>query len=127
MFQVKVIPQTVMAVIQTVNSRWPLRMGQRCRTSEVLPEPNTIIGHAWILRAQIIMDWLHADLDSMAAGLEGDLENEDRITKINTRLQGLFGAQFEKLFGKLHGNVIYLWFSAIQSTFWMSGRIPMML
>ena len=73
------------------------------------------------------MDWLHADLDSMAAGLEGDLENEDRITKINTRLQGLFGAQFEKLFGKLHGNVIYLWFSAIQSTFWMSGRIPMML
>ena len=30
---------------------------------------------------------------------EGDVENEDRIAKINTSLQGLFGAQFETLFG----------------------------
>jgi hypothetical protein len=66
-----------------------------------------IIGHAWILHAQIIMDQLHADSHSMAAGPEGDVENEEIITKINTRLQGLFGAQFEKLFGKLHGNVTY--------------------
>ncbi len=53
------------------------------------------------------MDQLYADSDSMAAGLEGDVENEDRVTKANTRLQGLFGAQFEILFGKLHGNVTY--------------------
>jgi hypothetical protein len=53
------------------------------------------------------MDQLHADSDSMAAGPEGDAENEGRITDINTHLQGLFGAQFEKLFGKLNGNVIY--------------------
>ncbi len=33
----------------------------------------------------------------MAAGLEGDVENEDRITQIKIRLQGLFGAQFEIL------------------------------
>ncbi len=61
---------------------------------------------------QITMDQLHADSDSMAAGPEGDVENEDRITKINTLLQGLFGAQFEILFGKLLGNVMHLWFSA---------------
>ena len=53
------------------------------------------------------MDQLHADSDSMAAGPEGHVENEDIITKINTRLQGLFGAQFQILFGKLHGNVLY--------------------
>jgi hypothetical protein len=53
------------------------------------------------------MDELHADSDSMAAGPEGDAENEDRITKINTHLQRLFGAQFEFLFGKLHENVLY--------------------
>jgi hypothetical protein len=53
------------------------------------------------------MDQLHSDSDSMAAGLEGNVENEDRITKINSRLQGLFGAQFEILIGKLHGNVMY--------------------
>ncbi len=53
------------------------------------------------------MDQLHADSDSMAAGPEGDVENEDRVTKVNTRLQGLFGAQFEILFGKLHRNVMY--------------------
>jgi hypothetical protein len=53
------------------------------------------------------MDQLHADSDSMTAGPEGDVENEDRFTKVNTRLQGLFGAQVEILFGKLHGNVMY--------------------
>ncbi len=46
------------------------------------------------------MNQLHSDSDSMAAGLEGNVENEDRITKINTSLQGLFGAQFEILIGK---------------------------
>ena len=66
-----------------------------------------IQAHAWVLRAQIIMDQLHADSDSMAAGPEGDVENEDRVAKVNTRLQGLFGAQFEILFGKLHENVVY--------------------
>jgi hypothetical protein len=34
-------------------------------------------------------------------------ENEDIITEINTPLQGLFGAQFEILSGKLFGNVMY--------------------
>jgi hypothetical protein len=66
-----------------------------------------IIGHAWILCAQIIMDQLHADSDSMAAGPEGDVENEDIIIKINISLQGQFDAQFEILIGKLHGNVMY--------------------
>ncbi len=55
-----------------------------------------------------IMDQLRAKSDWTAAGPEGDVENEDRITKINTRLQVLFGAQFEILFGKLHGTVMYL-------------------
>ncbi len=41
-----------------------------------------IIGSAWILHAQIIMDQLHANSDSMAAGQEGDVENEDIITKV---------------------------------------------
>jgi hypothetical protein len=66
-----------------------------------------IIGHAWILRAQIIMDQPHADSDSMAADPEVDVDNEDKITKINTRLQGLFCAQFKTLFGTLHGNAMY--------------------
>jgi hypothetical protein len=48
----------------------------------------------------------------MAAGSEGDVENEDIITKINNRLQGLFGAQFEISFGKLLGNVMYFVISA---------------
>ena len=77
---------------------------QDCRKR---PRQAQIQGNSWVLRAQIIMDQLHADSDSMAAGPEGDAENEDRITKINTRLQRLFGAQFEILFGKLHGNVVY--------------------
>ncbi len=29
------------------------------------------------------------------------------LQNVNTRLQGLFGAQFEILFGKLYGNVMY--------------------
>ena len=66
----------------------------------------------------------------MAAGLEVDVENEDRITKINIRLQGLFGAQFEILFGKLIGNVMHFvvfcnLINVLES--WMSGRIPGML
>ena len=77
---------------------------QDCRKRKHQPQ---IQGSAWVLRAQITMDQLHADSDSMAAGPEGDAENEDRITKINTRLQRLFGAQFEILFGKLLGKVLY--------------------
>ena len=77
---------------------------QDCRKRKHQPQ---IQGSAWVLRGQITMDKLHADSDSMAAGPEGDAENEDRISKINTRLQGLFGAQFEILFGKLIGNVMY--------------------
>ena len=77
---------------------------QDCRKRSRQPQ---IIGHAWVLRGQITMDRLHANSDSVAAGLEGDAENEDRISKINTRLQGLFGAQFKLLFGKLIGNVMY--------------------
>jgi hypothetical protein len=75
------------------------------------PAPNTnyrkYLGLTRLIHAHIIMDQLHADSDSMAAGPEGDVENGDRITKVNTRMQGLFGAQFEILFGKLHGNVMY--------------------
>ncbi len=56
------------------------------------------------------MDQLYANSYSMAAGLEGYAENEDRITEKNTRLQSLFGAQFEILIGKLLGNVTYFVF-----------------
>ena len=55
---------------------------QDCRKR---PRHTQIIGHAWIFRGQITMDQLHADSDSMAAGPAGDVENEDKITKINTR------------------------------------------
>jgi hypothetical protein len=78
-----------------------------CRKRQRSPQ---IQGNSWVLHGQITMDQLHADSDSIAAGPEGDVENEDRITKINTRLQGLFGAQFEIFFGKLHGNVVYFVF-----------------
>jgi hypothetical protein len=71
---------------------------QDCRKRPRQPQ---IIGSAWVLRGQITMDQLHANSDSMTAGPEGDVENDDRITKINTRLRGLLGAQFEILFGKL--------------------------
>ncbi len=49
-----------------------------------------IQGGAWVLRCQITMDQLHSysDSESMAAGLERDVEHEDIITEINTRLQG---------------------------------------
>jgi hypothetical protein len=77
---------------------------QDCRKRKHQPQ---IQGSAWVLHAQISMDKLYADSDSMAAGPEGDVESEDRITKVNTRLQGLFGAQFEIMFGKLHGNEMY--------------------
>jgi hypothetical protein len=35
------------------------------------------------------------------AGPEDNVENEDEISKIHSHLQILFGAQFEKLFGKM--------------------------
>ncbi len=69
---------------------------QGCRKRQRQPQ---IQGSSWVLCGQIIMDQLHANSVSMVVGPEGDVENEDRITKINTRLQGLFGAQFEILFG----------------------------
>ncbi len=77
---------------------------QDCRKRPRQPQ---IIGSSWVLHGQITMDQLHADSDPMAAGPEGDVENEDRISKINTRLQGLFGTKLEILFGKLLGNVMY--------------------
>ena len=65
-----------------------------------------IQGNSWVLRANITIDALHTDSDWVAAGTAGDLEN-DRISIINTRLQGLFGSQFEILFGKFLANVVY--------------------
>ncbi len=91
--------------------------GSDCSKRKHQPQ---IQGSAWVLRFQITMDQLHSYSDSMA-GPEGDVENEDRITKISTRLQGLFGAQFEILIGKLHGNLMYLWFSATRSTVWIKN------
>jgi len=66
-----------------------------------------IQGSSWVLRGQITIDQLHANSDGMTAVPEGDVENEDRISKLNARLQGLWGAQFKILFGKLSGNVKY--------------------
>jgi hypothetical protein len=54
---------------------------QDCRKR---PRQPHIIGNSWVLHGQITMDQLHAYSDSMAAGPEGGVENEDRITKINT-------------------------------------------
>ena len=53
---------------------------QDCRKRPRQPQ---IQGNSWVLRGQITMDQLYADSDSMAAGPEGDVENEDIITKIN--------------------------------------------
>ena len=80
--------------------------GSEVKDCRKRPRHPQIIANSWVLLGQITMDQLHADSDSMAAGPEGDAENEDRIL-IYTRRQGLFGAQFEILFGKLHGNVVY--------------------
>jgi hypothetical protein len=81
---------------------------QDCRKRS---RPPQIQGNPSVFRGQITVDELlllvHADSDWTAAGLEGDVENESRISKINTCLQALCGAQFEKLFGKMHGNVKY--------------------
>ncbi len=43
----------------------------------------------------------------MVAGSEDNIENEGEISKIHRHLQIFFCAQFEKLFGKIHGNVKY--------------------
>ncbi len=107
----KVIHQTVLTVIRTVRSPWLLRMGTRCRTAESA-RANHKIGTnsrelSSVLHGQITIDQLHTNSDWMVAGPEGEIENEDRITKLHSRLQGLFGVQFEILFGKLHGNVKY--------------------
>ncbi len=66
-----------------------------------------IQGNTWVLHGQVTVDQLHAHSNWMAVGLASNVENVDRITKINTLLQHLFGAQFEYLFGKLIENVMY--------------------
>jgi hypothetical protein len=43
----------------------------------------------------------------MVAGPEDNVEYEGEISKIHRHLQIFFCAQFEKLFGKIHGNVKY--------------------
>ena len=106
----KVIHQTVMAVIRTVNYRWLLRTGPRCRTAESARANHKFKGapgsctvrSPWISYMPIQIPWLRVRRAMLKMRTV-----EDRITKINTRLQGLFGAQFEILFGKLHGNVMY--------------------
>ncbi len=60
--------------------------------------PPQIQGYAWILRCKITVDELHADSNWTGAGPEGDDENEDKMSKINTHLQLLLGAQFETFF-----------------------------
>ncbi len=65
---------------------------QDCRNCPRQPQ---IQGNSWVLRGQITIDQLHTNSDWMVAGPAGEIENEDRITKLHTRLQGLFGAQFE--------------------------------
>jgi hypothetical protein len=77
---------------------------QDCRKRPRQPQ---IQGNPWVFRGHITVDELHADSDWTAAGPEGNDENEDKVTKINAYLQRLLGAQFETLFGKMHGNVKY--------------------
>jgi hypothetical protein len=77
---------------------------QDCRKRQRQPQ---IQGNSRVLRGQITIDQLHTNSDWMVAGPEGKIGNEDRITRLHSRLQGLFGAQFEILFGKLFGNVIF--------------------
>jgi hypothetical protein len=62
---------------------------------------------AWVLHGQITVDDLHALSHSMVVDPEDDIDNESEISKMNRYLQILFGAQFEKLFGKMHENVKY--------------------
>jgi hypothetical protein len=81
--------------------------GSEVPDSRKRSRPPQIQGYAWILRCHVTVDDLHAESDLTAAVPEGDVENEDRISKINTRQQALFGAQFETLFGKMHGIVKY--------------------
>jgi len=81
--------------------------GSEVPDSRKRSRPPQIQGYAWILRCHVTVDDLPAESDLTAAVPEGDVENEDRISKINTRQQALFGAQFETLFGKMHGIVKY--------------------
>ena len=78
--------------------------GSEGQDSRKRPRPPQIQGYAWILSCYITVD---DDSDWTAAGPEGNDENEDKVTKINAYLQRLLGAQFESLFGKMHGNVKY--------------------
>ncbi len=81
--------------------------GSKVQDCRKRPRQPQIQGNSWVLRGQIFIDQLHTNSDWMVAGPEGETETEDRITKLHSRLQGLFGAQFEILFGKLFGNVMF--------------------
>ena len=87
-----------------MNSWWLFRVGPRCRSQQQdcrkLQSQIKIIGHAWVLRVHITVNELYAESDWTAAGPEGDVENEDIISEIETSLQTLFGVQFENLSGK---------------------------
>jgi hypothetical protein len=79
------------------------------QVSDCRKRPRTIQikGAAWVLCGQITVDDLNTLSHSTVAGLEDNVENEGEILKIHSHLQILFGAHFEKLFGKMHGNVKY--------------------
>ncbi len=99
------IHQAILAVIRTVNSPCLPHIDQRCRSRRRSRSrrnaENARANHkfeatknSWALVAQITVDQLHADLDWLMAGSEGDVENEERTAKINAHLQSLFGDQF---------------------------------
>ncbi len=60
--------------------------GSKVQDCRKRPRQPQIQGNSWVLRSQITIDQLHTNSDWIAAGPEGEFENEDRITKINTRL-----------------------------------------
>ena len=83
-----------MAVIWNVNSSWLLHMGPGYRTAESARTNYKFKETPEAYAPPLMIDLLHAYSGWMAAGSEGDVENEDRITKVNTLLQGLFFPHF---------------------------------
>jgi hypothetical protein len=75
---------------------------QECRKR---PRQTQIQGSSWVVRGQITIKQLHAI--PIQIGWRWARRAMLKITKINTRLQNIFGAQFEILFGKLIENVMY--------------------
>jgi hypothetical protein len=104
-YLMKVIQRTILAVILTVKTLWLLRMHPRCRTPERARSHHKFKGVPGSYAVRSRLKSLHAFSDWKTAGPEGDDENEDRISKINTCLQRLLDAQFETLFEKRHRNV----------------------